>query len=309
VGGSGGGSGYRLNPSDVDRLREQAQARLERSRLDADVNSFLQSELVEINDRDVDLITRRLEDIQQGLEGDIEEFDRLLFGGSVAKHTYVDGLSDVDSLVVLDPAKAGGPSPEEMRNQLRDLLQSRLNMGEVDSIQVGRMAVTVRYRDGNAIQLLPAVQRGDSLAISSSSGDTWSSINPRYFADRLARANRRQGGAIVPTIKLAKSIIANVIPEAARPSGYHVEALALVTFADYDGPRSPKAMVQHFFEAASSSVLRPIRDVTGQSNYLDSGLGPANSEQRQSLARRFTRISRAMKNASSVSDWQALVES
>ena len=308
MGGSGGGSGYRLNPSDVDKLREEAQARLERSRLDADVNSFLQSELTEINDRDIDQINRRMTEIDQALEGDIEEFDRLLFGGSVAKHTYVDGLSDIDSLVVLDADRMNLQSSEQMRREFRDILQAQLNMGEIQNIGIGQMAVTITYRDGVQIQLLPAVQQGDSLAISSLNGTDWSRINPKDFAERLAQANRQQGGAAVPTIKLAKAIIANVIPEAGRPAGYHVEALSIAAFVNYDGPRTPKAMLERFFDAASTDVLRPIRDITGQSQYVDSSLGPSGSEARQSLSRQFRRISNSMKRASSVADWRGLVE-
>src|SRR4051812_45045637 len=101
MGGSGGTGGSYFTARDIEVLREEARKRLERSRIDADVNSLLQKELVNINDRDTDKISRRLEQIQDALQDRIEAFDRLLFGGSVAKHTYVDGLSDVDALVIL----------------------------------------------------------------------------------------------------------------------------------------------------------------------------------------------------------------
>src|SRR5689334_6181119 len=101
MGGSGGGGNYRLNPSEMERLRDEARARLERSRLEADVNALLQHNLVEINDRDNGLVADRLADIEDALEGTTRDVDRVVFGGSVAKHTYVDGLSDIDALVVL----------------------------------------------------------------------------------------------------------------------------------------------------------------------------------------------------------------
>ena len=307
MGGSGGGGSYRLNPDDLTKLREEAQARLDRSRLDADVNAFLQHELVDLNDRDTELVDRRLSQVEEALKDSLQEFDRLRFGGSVAKHTYVDGLSDIDSLVVLEPDLVGGESPEEMRTRLQQTLLRQLDMSDVDAISTGRLAVTIKYRDGMEVQLLPAVQQGESLAISSPGGASWTRINPRDFADKLSYLNRRQGQSVVPAIKLAKAIIAEGIPEDSRPSGYHIEALAISAFDGYEGPRTPTAMVQRFFEAASSSVLNPISDVTGQSRYVDESLGDSGSPERRTLARHLGQIARRIQQSDSVDDWRRLL--
>jgi predicted nucleotidyltransferase len=306
MGGSGGGGSYRLNPDDLTKLREEAQARLDRSRLDSAVNSFLLGELVDINDRDTDLVDRRLSQVEEALEGSLEEFDRLRFGGSVAKHTYVDGLSDIDSLVVLSPELVS-ESPAEMRTQLQETLLRQLDMSDVDAIRTGRLAVTITYRDGMEVQLLPAVQQDESLAISSPSGESWARINPKDFADRLSFLNRRQGQSVVPAIKLAKAIISEGIPDESRPSGYHIEALAISAFDGYEGPRTPKAMVQRFFEAASSNVLKPISDVTGQSRYVDESLGDSGSAERRALARQLGQIAKRIQQSASVDDWHKLL--
>src|SRR5438477_7902936 len=287
MGGGGGGGNYNLNPGEIARLPDRARARLDRSRLDSDVNSLLQHNLVDLNDRDNEGAASRLEQIQKSLGGTTHDVDRVVFGGSVAKHTYVDGLSDIDALVVLDPGAIGSDTPEEMRDAFRKLLMQRLNMGDVEGIQSGTLAVTVRYRDGMEIQLLPAVDRGEGLAIASATGKDWATINPKDFADRLTRLNQAKGNAVVPAIKLAKAIIAEALPEQTRPTGYHVEALALAAFRDYEGSRTPKAMVQRFFEEASSAVVKPIADVTGQSAQVDEYLGGGESPQRFAMARRF----------------------
>ena len=307
MGGSGGGSSYRLNQSELERLRQEAQERLQRTRLDAEVNAALQAALVEINDRDDEAVRERLDEIEQALREETVELDRLLFGGSVAKHTWVDGVSDIDSLVVVDAAIVGERSPEEMRRQFEEVLRRRLDMGQVDSIDVGRMAVTVTYRDGLKIQLLPAVERGGTLAVSSASGGEWAQIDPKRFSERLGQLNASQAGAVVPAIKVAKAILAAQLPEEGRPSGYHVEALAVAAFDRYEGPRTPKAMAQRFFESAAANVLRPIADVTGQSRYVDVDLGGADSASRRTLARNLGRIARAMQTANSVDDWQSLL--
>lgn len=308
MGGSGGGS-YSYSEIQMEKLREEAGARLERSRLDSEINGLLQRELAQINDRDTDTVNRYLDEIEEAIRDKVDVFERIVLAGSVAKHTYVDGLSDIDSLVVLDESVVGERTPEQVRSDLRDILNQQLNMGAVQGIEVGRLSVTVKYRDGTEIQLLPAVQRGDSVAISSPGGDEWVGINPKEFSSRLTHLNNSQAGAVVPAIKIAKAIVANTLPEAARrPSGYHMEALALSAFGGYDGPRTPKALAQRFFDIACQDVLRPISDVTGQSRHIDASLGNANSPSRRAIARHFAQIAKQMRDASSASEWQRLLD-
>ena len=77
---------------------------------------------------------------------------------------------------------------------------------------------------------------------------------------------------MVPAIKLAKAIFANRFGDDG-PSGYHVEALAIESFQNYSGPKTPKAMVTHLVRTASDRVLWPIRDRSGQSRNVDDSLG------------------------------------
>jgi Second Messenger Oligonucleotide or Dinucleotide Synthetase domain len=305
MGGSGGGGTYRITDRELDKLRELAQERLQKSRIDAEVNSFLQGELATINDKDDDEINERLDEIEEALKGEVDDFDRLLFGGSVAKHTYVDGISDIDTLVVLEGA-AKELTPEEFRRAFAETLRRTLDMSEVADIKVGNMAVTVRYKDGIEIQLLPSLQEGDSQSISSADGDSWAAINPREFADRLTKLNKAQAGGVVPTVKIAKAILAEQLSENERPSGYHVEALALAAFENYEGPKTPSAMAKHLFESSASNVLKPVRDLTGQSQYVDDALGEANSAGRKRLARELGDIARKMSSVQSLKDWKDL---
>lgn len=307
MGGSGGRTGSYFSARDAETLREEATKRLEQSRIDAEVNQFLQEELADLNDRDVETTSTYVEEIESALEAHIESFDRLLFGGSIAKHTYVDGLSDIDSLVVLKEESLAEETPAEVRDKFRQLLTRQLPQGEIRNIRTGAMAVTVEYRDGTEIQLLPAVQSRQGISISSADGSSWTHIQPREFTRQLTECNRRQGNAVVPAIKLAKAITASRLG-GVGPSGYHMEALAVAAFEDYSGPRTPKAMVTHLFESASRDVLRPIRDVTAQSPYVDEDLGPANSAARRNLSGGLQRIGSLMSKSPSIADWQALFE-
>jgi predicted nucleotidyltransferase len=281
--------------------------RIAQQRLDADVNSYLRRELLASNDRDAEQVNERIDEIKAALSDRVSELEDLRFGGSVAKHTYVEGLSDVDLLVHLSDEHLVDYSPDEVRDKFARALKGKLSAAEVAEIRTGLRAVTVVYRDGTEIQLLPAVQRADTISISSVDGRTWQhDIRPRAFTDKLTATNRAQGGMVVPVIKLAKEIISTQIAADRQPSGYHVEALAVLTFEDYDGPKTPKAMVTHLFKRASENVSRPLEDITGQSPAVDEGLGTARSTDRHALARDLAKVASRAENAKSVDDWKSL---
>ena len=172
----------------------------------------------------------------------------------------------------------------------------------------GNLAVTLTQGD-KSIQLLPAIRSGSGFKISSSDGKQWSQISPRGFAKALTKANKAMSGKLVPTVKLAKAIIAK-LPEQRQLSGYHVESLAISIFKGYEGPKTPKAMLSHFFEQATSHVKKPVADSTGQSVHVDEYMAGANSLQRKIASNALGRIARRMKNADgagSIDRWKDIL--
>jgi hypothetical protein len=306
MGGAGGGGYFSSNPRKALRELLAAQRQTENQEYEAESNNALQTHLAYINNRDVDAINRRLDVIKQALQEELDGTIDLRFGGSVAKHTYVDGLSDVDSLVLLDKCELASASPSEAKGYLARRLREEL-VGA--TISEGRLAVTVQFPDVE-IQLLPAVSCKGTVQIADSKGDEWADIKPREFARVLSRANEQVGGKVVPVIKLAKAIIAN-LPENQQISGYHAESLAVKIFDGYQGSQAYKDMLKYFFEEGASQVGSPIRDRTGQSVHVDTYLGRENSLQRRIIADAFARIGRRMSNADatgSTDQWLALFE-
>jgi hypothetical protein len=241
------------------------------------------------------------------MQGAIEgSFDHL-YGGSVAKHTYVDGLSDIDSLILINGSDLDGKSPQVALERMVGVIQAHLKGGA--SVEHGRMAVTVTYPDGMIIQLLPAIKSaGGRLHVPSSRRDAWSEINPAAFQEALSRRNDECGRKLVPTIKLAKAINGQ-LPDAQRLSGYHMESLGIAAFKNYRGELTTSAMLPVFFERARELVLRPIRDSTGQSVHVDDYLGPPDSEARTALSHVMGRLARRMRNATaagSTAQWRAM---
>jgi hypothetical protein len=253
------------------------------------------------------LVSDRLTDIKGALGEEVNGSLDQLFGGSVAKHTYVDGLSDIDSLVFVNDTSLEGKDPQAVLGKMERIIRQSLK-GEAE-VGHGRMAVTVAYQDGMVIQLLPAVKTdGVHVHVPSSRTDGWSKINPVAFQQVLTKRNEQCAGKLIPTIKLAKAINGQ-LPEGQRLSGYHMESLAIAAFRDYKGTKTTTAMLPAFFERAKELVLSPIRDKSGQSVHVDAYLGAANSEARQTMSHVFGRLERRMRNAtaaSSTDQWEAM---
>ena len=156
------------------------------------------------------------------------------------------------------------------------------------------------------VQTLPACREGDSVVIPNAHGDGWQAIQPEEFASRLTQTNQQNNGRIVPLIKLAKTIIRE-FPQARQLTGYHVEALAVEVFQNYNGPRTLRDMVTHLFRGAAERVTRPIVDSTGQSMHVDDSLGAAGSLQRSMAADSLARVARRMRSATSLEQWRSIL--
>jgi hypothetical protein len=301
--GGGGGSSYRSLPPDVERLVAEARSR-EVERLNTQINDYLNEVLAVYNGRDADLTNTRLDKLTSVLD-DVSEIDRVLLGGSVAKHTDVDGISDIDALVVLNRADLVGKTPAEVRAAFYAELEARLNRNEVKSVKAGGMAITIGYLDGMEVQLLPAMRTGKKVLISDFGGSGWIEINPKRFQAALTEANQKLNNALVPAIKLLKSINADLPPQKQLKS-YHIETLAVDAAKNYSGPMVPREVLIHVCKHASYRVLRPIADITGQSRRADEYLGEANSSQRRNAAQALAGIGRRLEAASSVDEWKTI---
>lgn len=307
MGGSGGGY-FPVNvaPDDLARRTRLAESRVRDDAFETNIGDFLASLLSGFNERNVEGIQKVFNQIKTDLAGEIEGTIDTLFGGSVAKHTYVDGISDVDALVTLSGSSLADMSPEEIKATLATLLRDRYGNR---AVKVGTLAVTVKLM-GLEIQVLPALRDGKGLKIASAVGSDWSRVNPGRFADALTKANRRLGGKLVPCIKLIKAIVA-ALPEGRRVTGYHAEAMALQVFGSYRGARTTKAMLSYFFEHAGGRVKTAIRDRSGQSTHVDEYLGADGSLRRRVVADALGRVGRRIRNADGARSrelWEKLFE-
>lgn len=307
MGGSGGGFfSSKTEPRELARRTREAEEKSRDDTYETDVADFLSSELAQYNDRDAEGTQRVFADVKGDLGAEVGGTVDLLYGGSISKHTYVDGLSDVDALVLMDRTELEGKQPKELQELLADHLRARYGK---EAVSLGQLAVTLTH-GGMTIQLLPALRDGEKFKIASYDGTGWSRIDPAGFAQALTKANKAMDGKLVPCIKLVKAVIAK-LPEQRQLSGYHTESLAIKVFKDYDGPKTTKAMVRHFFEKAPDHVKQPIRDSSGQSVYVDEYLKEENGLHRRIVADALGRIARKILNADgahSLKSWKELFE-
>jgi hypothetical protein len=306
MGGSGGGGFFSgtVSPDELARRTRQAEEKARDDSFDTEVGSFLSTELAGYNARDVDATQAVFNSVKDDLEVDFKV--DILFGGSVSKNTYLNGISDVDALVLVDRTDLQGKRPKDLQRVLADGLRDRYGR---DAVTIGQLAVTLNRKD-TVIQLLPALRDGKKFKISSQDGKSWSQIDPAGFASALTKANKAMDGKLVPCIKLAKAIIAT-LPEQRQLTGYHTESLAIQVFKKYDGPKTPKAMLRYFFEKAPEHIRQPIKDSSGQSVHVDEYLGAANSLERRIAADALGRIARKIRNADgarSLERWKELFE-
>jgi hypothetical protein len=275
----------------VERSSSDEQARAE---FKAELNDFLGDVLREANVRDAEATNRHLDTVRRALENLLEESIELRFGGSVIKHTYVDGISDVDLLAVVSRDTAVDANPQQLIGDFATAIRDRLpNTG----VEVGQMSVKVRFEDGTELQILPAFKVGDGYRLPRQRGDSWSGVvRPRDFASRLTAVNESNSGKVVPIIKLFK-IAQERLPENSRLTGYHVEAIAVKAFQDYRGSLDRGEMLLHLARIAGQTTTRPLEETTGQSTYVDGYLGPEGSTDRLRTSAAIQRLATKLERA------------
>lgn len=246
--------------------------------------------------RDGQRVAQRLEEIRRTLERAGYGMTQTMFGGSVKRGTDVTGLSDVDALLIVNDSSLVGRLPSDIIELVQEVVQSHFR--DID-VTAGDLAVTVNYANGPEIQLLPAVRtNSDGIRIAERGSKEWSNITrPEAFAEKLVEVNNANGARVVPVIKLAKAMAdCHVKRQSRKISGYHMEALAIGAFNNYDGPTDTKSMLIHFLTYSMDATMSPIVDPTGQTPHVDDRLGTANSDQRKRTSGYFENMRGQVRN-------------
>ena len=268
---------------------------------DDEINGNLRERLRDYNDRDTEAIQRHIRGLRDALRQTDSDVIETRYGGSVIRNTYVNGLSDVDVLLIVNDTSLSGRDPRSVIKKMAELIQRRMPKSDVS---YGDMAVTIKYTDGHEVQVLPAIKTKSGVRVADPSRNRWSKVvRPANFARKLTQVNQANNGRVVPAIKLTKALIERQVQSRRdHISGYHLESLAIDAFRNYKGPYDQKSMVNHLCAYASKAVLQPIKDSTGQSRNVDDYMGPQKSAERQRAVRTFTTIRTNLNSCRSESD-------
>ena len=280
---------------------------LRQTMTDEQINGYLRDKLRDYNDRDTEAINRHIRVLRDALEQTGNDVLPTRFGGSVSRHTYVDGLSDIDGLVRINDSSLAGQSPKAAIQKMAELIQRRMPNAKVET---GSLAVTVKYTDGHEIQLLPAIRTISGYRIANPTRNEWSGvIHPERFAQKLTQVNQANRGQVIPAVKLTKALAHRLIrSDRDKITGYHIESLAVEAFRNYRGATDLKSMVRHMTDHSATAVHQPIRDSTGQSRYVDDYMGGQGSAARQSAAANFRRMRDSVDRCASKADLDNLFD-
>ena len=268
---------------------------------DDQINGWLRDWLRDYNARDTEAINRHIQVLRDALEQTNYDVLPTRLGGSLSRHTYVDGLSDVDVLARINDSTFSGQLPKAVIEKMAQLIQQRLPNTKV---RAGDLAVTVEYSDGIEIQVLPAVRTKDGYRIANPTRNEWSGvIHPERFARKLTQVNQARNGQVIPAVKLTKALAHRLVrSDRDKITGYHIESLAVEAFRNYQGPTDLKSMIRHLTDYSATAVLNPIRDSTGQSRYVDDYMGGQGSAARQKAAANFKRMRDSIDSCKSKGD-------
>ena len=222
-----------------------------------------------------------------------------MFGGSVRRGTYVSSLSDEDTLLIVNHTRLLNRSPSVVIEQVTTVIQDHL---KGNCVTAGKRGVTVKYRKGPEIQILPAIRTDSNGIRLADPGRTgWSKvIRPQVFAEKLNKVDKSNGSRVLPIIKLVKAMAnCHIKRESRKIIGYHIEALAIDAFTGYNDQPQTKDMLDHFLTYSMDAVMSRIVDPTGQSRYVDEYLGAANSDRRKRASSYFENTRGRVRNCDS----------
>src|SRR5260370_16436855 len=156
MGVSGGGYFRSERPENVrDALRKEEMARQDQI-FETQVSNDIGDLLGEYNNRNADAVRKALERLKKALENDVEDGTITpVFGGSVRKRTYVDGISDIDSLFVLKGDELTGMEPSEALDFFESKVRTAFTDAKPDK---ARMSLRIPH-EGVELELLPAAHQ------------------------------------------------------------------------------------------------------------------------------------------------------
>ncbi|HJK80759.1 MAG TPA: hypothetical protein O0Y06_07645 [Methanocorpusculum sp.] len=270
-------------------------------------NDILEEIDKEIRTRDSETHMAHREEAKTAIDADIDGNVRLEYGGSVSKDTYVEGSSDVDCRVDVSGTSLEKKTPQDINKYFAKQIEA--NNPQVKSCSIGKLGVTVKYKDGTEMQYIPMLRTRNGYRLPNPKlPGRWSKvIYEERFKRDLRRTNKKCNGKLYAVIRLIKA----QRESGSAISGYHIESLANRIFKHYPDsrPKTLPSMLEYYYKHASNHIRHRIRDRTGQSSFVDKEkLGPAQSSVRDRESRKMEKNRKILAQTERTGNTQKLAD-
>jgi hypothetical protein len=244
---------------------------------------------------------------------------KVIHSGSLARGTNVEGIHDVDLIVVFDASalpdpSLGSGSAHATLQHTQEGIDERLGAGrgpatrEISGTRLRNHVVrcedvSLGPLDGfipsaPPVDVMPAIREGSHLRIPELRKDRWARADPEKLI-RLVEERKREWKYFAEVVRMVKVW--------ADHSGLKMRSLAIEVMVLQYLPRprffetlSCAEAVTRFFEAAAKDGARKLRDPAGRSGKIDPGVSHGalqrELEKAAGLARRARDAERAIEN-------------
>jgi len=190
--------------------------------------------------------------------------------GSYIRRTMIRPIEYVDILVKFHYGNHENDSP----SRILQLLKTKIQRSFPDSvIKKNSPCVVAKFKHCN-FELVPGSGFADSpnlFKIPNFNASGWVKTNPQAFATLLSDQNKKQGGKLVPLIKMLKNWKRK---NCAWLKSFHLEYLTLLVFLNSPIRSYPEAIKIWFEE--TNQYLRSkspfLKELSDQTKYLDAYL-------------------------------------
>jgi len=256
----------------LETIKAEIRATKNKSDRNLKALKIIKLKLTEAKSREINSLQNKINFITRNIKAKIYEQAKFFLSGSIIKDTYVYGLSDVDILMALNKQNFLNISPRHIQqkliNQLRVIFPRLV-------VKKNRNAVDI-YDGQIKIQLVPVLPNQTKFLFPASDGLGWIEIEPHIFNKLLQERNKKLRHKLTTAIRIAKLIVSK-LPQNNQLTGHHLEVLGYLASGHFGKKKSILSLIKDIFLYAQKRVLTPVKDTSGQLNFIDEYLGPTHA--------------------------------
>jgi len=235
------------------------------------------------NKKEIYLVQKRINKIDKILKKNFKI--ELILSGSVTKHTYVHGLSDIDILVNLREESPKSINPKMVQERIKNILKT--DFKTENDLEAINILVDKKIK----IQLVPVILKDKDIFFPSKGGKKWIKILPQRFSNQLKKRDDKLCKKLSTLIRIIKIINVEEIASKNRLKNHHIEVLAYLYSLKNPGEENILNWLHDFFLYAKDRVKEKVRDTSNQFTFVDNYLGKPKNKRRKEVSKNLEEVS------------------